>query len=69
MRKIAPALSEDGFDLIRDMSSKEKLTISKCMEFLSQEINKTTNAQDIELYNRRLSKLINDGGPTDLENL
>lgn len=69
MRKKAPALSEDEFDLIRDMSSKEKLTISKCMEFLRQEINKTTNAQDIELYNRRLSKLINDGGPTDLENL
>jgi hypothetical protein len=69
MRKKVPALSENGFDLIRDMSSKEKLTISKCMEFLRQEINKTTNAQDIELYNRRLSKLINDGGPTDLENL
>lgn len=69
MRKKVPALSEDGFDLIRDMSSKEKLTISKCMEFLRQEINKTSNAQDIELYNRRLSKLINDGGPSDLEHL
>lgn len=69
MRKKVPALSEDGFDLIRDMSSKEKLTISKCMEFLRQEINKTSNAQGIELYNRRLSKLINDGGPSDLEHL
>lgn len=69
MRKKVPALSEDGFDLIRDMSSKEKLTISKCMEFLRQEIYKTSNAQDIQLYNRRLSKLINDGGPSDLEHL
>ncbi|VVP11505.1 hypothetical protein PS870_03333 [Pseudomonas fluorescens] len=69
MRKKVPALSENGFDLIREMSRKEKLTISKYMKLLHQEINKTTNAQDIELYNSRLSKLINDGGPSDLQNL
>ncbi|MHC8394209.1 hypothetical protein ACYZT8_11195 [Pseudomonas sp. LB3P93] len=69
MRKKAPVLSENRFDLILDMSSNEKQTISKCMEFLHQEINKTTNTQDIELYNRRLSKLINDGGPSDITNL
>ncbi|MHC8326259.1 hypothetical protein [Pseudomonas sp. LB1P83] len=69
MRKKDPALSENGFDLIRDISSNEKLKISKCMEYLRQQINKTTNAQDIGVYNSRLSKLINDGGPTDLENL
>jgi hypothetical protein len=69
MRKKVPALSENGFNLIREISDKKKLKISKCMEFLRQEINKTTNAHDIELYNSRLSKLINDGGPTDLENL
>ncbi|TBN36343.1 hypothetical protein [Pseudomonas sp. BGI-2] len=69
MRKKDLALSANGYDLILDMSSNEKRTISKCMEFLHQERNKTTNAQDIELYSWRLSKLINDGGPSDIANL
>lgn len=69
MRKKAPVLSENGFDLILNMPSNEKQIISKPMKFLHQEISKTTDIQDIELYNSRLSKLIHDGGPCDIESL
>ncbi|NSX08386.1 hypothetical protein HTX81_07300 [Pseudomonas lini] len=69
MRKKFPALSANGFDLIRDISSTEKQTISNSMKLLRQELNNVNSAQNIELYNRRMTKLINDGGPTDLENL
>ncbi|MFS2069813.1 hypothetical protein ACEN9D_13700 [Pseudomonas sp. CT11-2] len=69
MRKKIPALAANGFDLIRDLSRNEKQIISNSMGFLRQELNKANNAQDIELYNRRMTKLLNDGGPTNLENL
>jgi len=39
------------------------------MEFLYQEIYKSNNAQDIETYNRRITKLANDGGPNNFRNL
>ena len=69
MRKKIPTLSENGFDLIRDLSNNEKQIISNCMEFLHQEIYKTNNAQDIETYNRRMTKLANDGGPNNFRSL
>lgn len=69
MRKKVPALAANGSDLIRDMSRNEKQIISNSMKFLRQELNKANNAQDIELYNRRMAKLLNDGGPANLENL
>jgi hypothetical protein len=39
------------------------------MEFLHQEIYKTNNAQNIETYNRRITKLANDDGPKNFRNL
>lgn len=69
MRKKIPILSENGLDLIRDLSNNEKQIISNCMEFLHQEIYKINNAQDIETYNRRITKLANDGGPKNFRNL
>lgn len=69
MRRKVPALAANRFDLIRDMPDNEKQLISSCMKFLHQEMNNTNNAQDIELYNRRMTKLLNDGGPTNLDNL
>ncbi|KJZ34529.1 hypothetical protein ASC74_13475 [Pseudomonas sp. Root329] len=69
MRKKIPILSENGFDLIRDLSNNEKQIISNCMEFLHQETYKINNAQDIETYNRRITKLANDGGPKNFRNL
>lgn len=69
MRKKIPTLSENGFDLIRDLSNNEKQIISNCMEFLYQEIYKSNNAQDIETYNRRITKLANDDGPNNFRSL
>ncbi|MHC8365312.1 hypothetical protein ACYZT9_05375 [Pseudomonas sp. ZT5P21] len=68
MRKKVPALSENGFDLINDLDSAKKRKISETMEFLRKELSKATDAQDIDLYNRR-NKLISDGGPKDIEHL
>lgn len=68
MRKKVPALAANGFDLVRDISRNEKQTISNSIEFLRQELNKANNAQDIELYNRRMTKILNDDGP-NLESL
>lgn len=69
MRKKIPILSENGLDLIRDLSNNEKQIIGKCMGFLHQEIHKTNNAQYIETYNQCITKLANDGGPKNLRNL
>ncbi|MBX8503152.1 MULTISPECIES: hypothetical protein [Pseudomonas syringae group] len=69
MRKKHPVLSIDGFDLILDLSSEQKKKISGIMTFLRQELTKSNKAEDIEHYNRRMKKLINDGGPQDIENL
>ena len=69
MRKKIPALSAHGFDLTRNMPGKEKQTISKSMIFLHQELTKSNNKQDLGLYNQRMTKLISDGGPYNIENL
>lgn len=69
MRKKIPALSANGFDLIRNMPGKEKQTISKSMIFLHQELTKSNNKQGLGLYKQRMTKLISDGGPNDIENL
>ncbi|MDF7796629.1 hypothetical protein [Pseudomonas syringae] len=69
MRKKVPALSKNGYDLVRDMSESEKLIVSKVMQFLRKEISKAGDSQATELYERRIRNLINDGGPKNLENL
>lgn len=60
MRKKVPALSTNGYDLIRDMPESEKLTVSNAMQFLRKEINKACDLQAIELYERRIRNLMND---------
>ncbi len=62
-------MSKDGFDLVRDATDSEKQKISHTMTFLRNTIEANNNAQDLELYNRRMRKLIDDGGPTDIESL
>lgn len=69
MRKKNDTLRTNGFDLIRDLSIEEKLIISSTITFLEQNINNTQHEQDIESYNRRITNLINDGGPKNIKNL
>lgn len=64
-----PFLSKDGFDLIRDAADSEKQRISDTITFLRKTIEAEYNIQDFELYNRRIKKLIDDGGPTNIEKL
>ena len=68
MRKKIPSLAANALDLVRDISKSEKRLISNSMRFLRQELNKANNTQDIELYNRRMTRLLEDGGP-NLESL
>ncbi|WP_323158584.1 hypothetical protein [Pseudomonas viridiflava] len=68
MRKKIPALSKNGYDLIRDMPESEKLTVSNAMQFLRKEINNVGDLQAIELYERRIRNLMNDDGPKYLKN-
>jgi hypothetical protein len=67
MRKKIPALSVNGFDLIRDLPSQEKQIITTAMQFLSQEINKFSNKQDIDNYNLSITKLVKYGDPEDIK--
>jgi hypothetical protein len=69
LRNKHPFLSKDGFDLVRDATESEKQKISHIMAFLGETIEANNDAQDLELYNRRMRKLIDDGGPTNTENL
>ncbi|RON01157.1 hypothetical protein [Pseudomonas brassicacearum] len=69
MRKKVAALSENDFDLVRDMTDKEKQTISRAIIFLRNELTNANNSQDLELFNRRMTKLVNDGGPSNIESL
>ncbi|MBX8538019.1 hypothetical protein K5D33_25280 [Pseudomonas cichorii] len=69
MRKKVPELSENGFDLIRDLGTDEKKIVSSVMRLLKQEIGRSNSAQDVENYNLNISKLIRDGGPENIENL
>ncbi|MEE5062338.1 hypothetical protein V2J74_27285 [Pseudomonas alliivorans] len=62
MREKVPALSTNGYDLVRDMPESEKLTVSNAMRFSRKEINKTDDLQAIELYKKRIRNLINDVG-------
>jgi len=69
LRNKYPFLSKDGFDLVCDTAESEKQKISRIMVFLGETIEANNDAQDLELYNRRMRKLIDDGGPTNIENL
>ena len=69
LRNKHPFLSKDGFDLVRDAADSEKQKISHIMTFLRKTIEANNNVQDLELYNRRMRKLIDDGGPTNIESL
>ncbi|MEE4672704.1 hypothetical protein V2L05_26125 [Pseudomonas alliivorans] len=62
MQEKVPALSTNGYDLVRDMPESEKLTVSNAMRFSRKEINKTDDLQAIELYKKRIRNLINDVG-------
>ncbi|MHA3736982.1 hypothetical protein ACXR0M_15125 [Pseudomonas sp. Eth.TT006] len=64
-----PFLSADGFDLVRSAVDHEKQKISLVMTFLKKTVETKNNFQNLELYNRRMSKLINDGGPTNIDSL
>jgi hypothetical protein len=69
LRNKHPFLSKDGYDLVRDATDSEKQRISDIMTFLRKTIESKYDIQDFELYNRRIKKLIDDGGPTNIENL
>ncbi|WP_085586760.1 MULTISPECIES: hypothetical protein [unclassified Pseudomonas] len=69
LRNKHPFLSKHGFDLVRNAADSEKQKISLVMAFLRKTVVTDNNPQDIELYNRRMSKLIDDGGPANIDNL
>lgn len=69
LRNKHPFLSKDGFDLVRDSTDSYKQKISLVMSFLRKTVTTNNDPQELELYNRRMSKLINDGGPANIDNL
>ncbi|RON85149.1 hypothetical protein [Pseudomonas fluorescens] len=69
LRNKYPFLPKDGFDLVRDAADSEKQRISDIMTFLRKTIEAKYDIRDFELYNRRIRKLIDDGGPTNIESL
>ncbi|MBX8547948.1 hypothetical protein K5D53_25310 [Pseudomonas cichorii] len=69
MRQKTPILAAGEFDLVRVLSNEQKKKISEAIRFLHQELVRTNKIQDLEHFNRRMVKLINDGGPNDIENL
>lgn len=69
LRNKSSILSENGFDLIRDADDENKRKISEVMRFLKKEMSANNNVHELELFNRRMRRLLDDGGPADIENL
>lgn len=69
MRKKSPALSSNGFDLVRDMTNDEKKTLSGLIRFLRNEMTTTATPQELQFFNLKLTRLVRDGGPENLEDL
>ncbi|WP_347903486.1 hypothetical protein [Pseudomonas purpurea] len=69
MRKKSPALSSNGFDLVRDMTDEEKQTLSRLIRFLRNEMTTTATPQALQFFNVKLARLVRDGGPENIEDL
>ncbi|GFM68997.1 hypothetical protein PSCICJ_51150 [Pseudomonas cichorii] len=69
MRKKAPGLSVNGFNLILNLPSAQRRKISETIRFLRQELTRSSNTQEIEIFNQDMERLISDGGPKDIESL
>lgn len=69
MKKKIPVLSENNFDLVRDLEPEEKQIISESMKLFKKQISNVSDHQKLENYRSSINKLANDGGPQDIENL
>lgn len=65
-KKIS-VLSENGFDLIRDLEAQDKEIISNALKLLKRETAISSDNLEFENYKFNIEKIARDGGPENLE--
>ncbi|WP_122770469.1 hypothetical protein [Pseudomonas viridiflava] len=67
MRKKISVLSENGFDLIRNLEAQDKEIISNALKLLKRETAISSDNLEFENYKFNIEKIARDGGPENLE--